>query len=206
MTLGRGDEDGTVGIALHELAHEMHLRHGGYDHSDGVVREALSLLAERESGLSRSFEREPYHSASQFVTQLMELRAFRRMTFAQRWTELAAATSEVELADLIHYYLDREERIGLAKWLNQTISDTERRDHLMTRLASVTLRYSLPLRRIMLDHLVRIPRQTDYGQLLSILDSIATLDRRYPHDDVEQIIRFCFGPHVQQRRRFAFVL
>jgi hypothetical protein len=206
VTLGRWNEDGSVGIALHELAHEMHLRQGGYDDSDGVVREALALLAERESGLRRSFEREPYHSASQFVSQLMELRSYSKQPFAQRWSEMVTATSEVELADLVNFYLDRDERIGLARWLKRFVTDTDRRDHLMTRLASVSLRYSLPLRRVTLDHLVRIPLKAEYDRVLAILDSIATLDRRYPHDDLEQIIRFCFAPHVQPRRRFAFGL
>ncbi|NJM08708.1 hypothetical protein HC891_24755, partial [Candidatus Gracilibacteria bacterium] len=59
VALGRWNEDATVAIALHELAHEMHMRAGGYDDSDGVLREALALLAEREAGLKREFDREP---------------------------------------------------------------------------------------------------------------------------------------------------
>ncbi|ACL24125.1 MULTISPECIES: hypothetical protein [Chloroflexus] len=205
VLLGRWDEDGSVGIALHELAHEMHLRHGGYDDSDGVVREALAMLAEREAGLRRTFEREPYHSACQLIEQLESLSAFNRMSFSKRWAEVVSVTSAVGLADLIHYYLDRSERLGLARWLDRLTKNVDVRDQLLARLANTSLRYSLELRRHLIKKLVRCKPETPVEQLLYVLDSIATLDRRYPNDDLERIINFCFAPYVPQRRRlFAF--
>jgi hypothetical protein len=205
VTLGRWDEDGSVGIALHELAHEMHLRGGGYDSSDGVIREAVSLLAERESGLQRSFEREPYYTASNLVNQLMELPAFSRQPFPKRWEELCALSNDVGLSDLVNYYLDKSERLGLQRWLKQLGDDLDLRDHLLGKLAATSMRYSLELRRLLLSNLVRCDPKGDPAQLAYLLDSIVTLDRRYPGDDLARIIGFCFAPHVRPRRRlFAF--
>jgi hypothetical protein len=201
VTLGRWDEDGSIGIALHELAHEMHLRAGGYDASDGVMREAVSLMAEREAGLRRTFEREPYYTASNLVAQLMELPAYSRQHFGKRWTELMDLTNDAGLSDLINYYLDKSERIGLEKWLKQVSDDLDLRDALLSKLAVTALRYSLELRRRLIGNLVRCDPKTPPDQLAYVLDSIITLDRRYPNDDLGQIIDFCFAPHARQRRR-----
>jgi len=203
VTLGRWDEDGSVGIALHELAHEMHLRGGGYDASDGVLREAVSLLAEREAGLKRSFEREPYYSASSLVGQLMELHAFSRQSFSKRWAELSELTNDAGLADLVNFYLDKSERLGLERWLKRVSESLDVRDALLSKLAVTSLRYSLELRRQLIANLVRCEPSTAPEQLAYLLDSIVTLDKRYPGDDLGQIIEFCFAPHVRQRRRFA---
>jgi hypothetical protein len=204
VTLGRWDEQGSVGIALHELAHEMHLRAGGYDASDGVMREAVALMAEREAGLDRTFEREPYYSASNLVGQLMSLPAFSRQPFGKRWAELMELTSDVGLSDLISFYLDKSERLGLGRWLKRVSGDAELRDALLGKLAATSLRYSLDLRRQLIGNLVRCDPQTPPEQLAYLLDSIVTLDRRYPGDDLSQIIDFCFAPHVRRRRMFAF--
>jgi hypothetical protein len=205
VTLGRWDEDGSVGIALHELAHEMHMRSGGYDDSDGVLREALSLLAEREAGSERSFEREPYYTASNLVGQLAAIGAFARQPFARRWEELVALTTDVALADLVNYYLDKSERIGLARWLQRFSESADLRDALMGRLAVTSLRYSIDFRRRLLVNLVRCDPATPADQIAYVLDSIATLDKRYPGDDLGRIIDFCFAPHMRQRRGlFAF--
>ncbi|RRR73329.1 MAG: hypothetical protein EI684_08870 [Candidatus Viridilinea halotolerans] len=205
VSLGRWDEDGTVGIALHELAHEMHMRRGGYDDSDGVMREAVSLMAEREAGLRRLFEREPYYTASNLVNQLMDLKAFGRQPFTRRWNELMDLTTDVALSDLVNYYLDKSERVGLEKWLKNFTPDVDLRDALLGKLAVVALRYSLDLRRQLLSRLVRCSPSLAPDQVAYILDSIVTLDRRYPGDDLGRIIDFCFAPHTRQRRRlFAF--
>lgn len=201
VSLGRWDEDGTVGIALHELAHEMHLRRGGYDAADGVVREAVSLLAEREAGLVRSFEREPYYTASNLVGQLVAQRAFSGTSFGKRWGELMEVTNDAGLADLVNYYLDKSERLGLDRWLRGLTDSVELRDLLLGKLAVTSLRYSLELRRQLIKSLVRCPKDTPADQLAYVLDSIVTLDRRYPNDDLGQIIDFCFAPHVRPRRR-----
>jgi hypothetical protein len=205
VTLGRWDEEGSVGIALHELAHEMHMRAGGYDPSDGVLREALSLLAERESGLRRSFEREPYYTASNLIVQLCELPPFARQPFAKRWAEIAELTSDVGLSDLVNFYLDRSERLGLGRWLKRYSPDLELRDALLNRMASTSLRYSLEYRRQLLTLVAQCDGAIQPQQLAYVFDSIATLDRRYPNDDLERIIDFCFAPHARPKRRlFAF--
>lgn len=201
VSLGRWDEEGTVGIALHELAHEMHLRRGGYDASDGVLREAVSLMAEHEAGLKRDFEREPYYTASNLVNQLLELSTFRRQPFNKRWDELMDLTSDAGLSDLVNYYLDKSERIGLEKWMRRFTDNLELRDALLGKLAVTALRYSLELRRQLLERLVRCDPAMPAEQLAYVLDSIVTLDRRYPGDDLGRIIDFCFAPHARQRRR-----
>jgi hypothetical protein len=201
ITLGRWDEDGSVGIALHELAHEMHMRAGGYDGSDGVLREALSLLAEREAGLRRSFEREPYYTASNLIDQLCELPSFARQPFAKRWSEVVALSNDVGLSDLVNFYLDRSEHLGLGRWLKRYSENVELRDALLNHLAATTLRYSLNFRRHLLERVVSCTSQITPEQLAYVLESIATLDRRYPNDDLDQIIDFCFAPHARQRRK-----
>jgi hypothetical protein len=201
VSLGRWDEEGTVGIALHELAHEMHLRRGGYDASDGVLREAASLLAEREAGLERSFEREPYYTASNLVGQLVALSSFSRLAFGKRWNELMELTSDAGLSDLVNYYLDSSERLGLDKWLRGYTDNLELRDLLLGKLAVTSLRYSLELRRQLIRNLVSCEKSTPADQLAYVLDSIVTLDRRYPNDDLGRIIDFCFAPHARQKRR-----
>ncbi|MBP1464612.1 hypothetical protein EYB53_002705 [Candidatus Chloroploca sp. M-50] len=201
VSLGRWDEDGTVGIALHELAHEMHLRRGGYDASDGVVREAVSLMAEREAGLERTFEREPYYTASNLISQLAALSAFSRQPFHKRWDELMDLTSDTGLSDLVNFYLDKSERFGLERWLKRFTEDLDLRDAILGKLAATTLRYSLELRRKLIGNLVRCGPQVQPDQLAYVLDSIITLDRRYPGDDLGRIIDFCFAPHMQPKRR-----
>lgn len=204
VTLGRWDENGSVGIALHELAHEMHMRNGGYDHSDGVLREGLSLLAERESGLLRTFEREPYYTASNLIGQLSEMSNFARQPFIKRWSEVISLSNDVGLADLINFYLDRNERLGLARWLNRFSPNVEARDLLLSRLATTSLRYSLNLRRQLIEQLVRCPTNIGLEQVVALLEAIIALDRRHPRDDLGQIIDFCFAPHIRRRRLFAF--
>lgn len=205
VSLGRWDEDGSIGIALHELAHEMHLRAGGYDESDGVVREAVSLLAEREAGLVRSFEREPYYTASNLVEQLCELPAFSYQAFSKRWNELMQITNDVGLADLVNYYLDKNDRLGLSRWLKRATDNLELRDALLNKLSVTTLRYSLELRRQLINNLVRCSPKTPPDQIAYVLDAIVTLDRRYPGDDLGRIIDFCFAPHRRQRRQLFAV-
>lgn len=199
--LGRWDEDGTVGIALHELAHEMHLRGGGYDDSDGVIREALAMIAEREAGLKRSFDREPYYTAANLVAQLAELSAFNNMSFAKRWAEVASLNSDVALADIVNYYLDKSERLGLARWLKRYSENVDLRDALLNKLASTSLRYSLPYRKALVRNLVRCDQSLSLEQLFALFDAVITLDRRYPEDDLERIIDFCFAPVARPKRR-----
>jgi hypothetical protein len=201
VSLGRWDEEGSVGIALHELAHEMHMRSGGYDSSDGVLREALSLLAEREAGLRRTFEREPYYTASNLINQLCELSAFSRQSFAKRWGEIVTLTSDVGLSDLVNFYLDKGERFGLGRWLKRYSDNLDLRDAMLNHIAAVTLRYSLQYRRHILEQVVRCSPEITPEQFTYVLESISTLDRRYPNDDLDQIIDFCFAPHTRQRRR-----
>lgn len=200
VELGRWDEDATVGITLHELAHEMHLRQGGYDDSDGVIRESLAMLAEREAELVRSFDREPYYTASNLVAELCELNAFNKLSFQQRWNEIAVLTSDVGLSDLINFYLDREERIGLGRWLKRFSDRVEARDALLSAVAICSLRYSLAYRRTLLRNLVRCKPATPHDQIIQVLDALMALDRRYPDDDLSQIIDFCFAPLAQARR------
>ncbi|MBX0330794.1 hypothetical protein K2Z83_24355 [Oscillochloris sp. ZM17-4] len=201
VSLGRWDEDGSVGIALHELAHEMHMRSGGYDSSDGVLREALSLLAEREAGLRRTFEREPYYTASNLINQLCELSAFSRQSFTKRWGEIVSLTNDVGLSDLVNFYLDKSERFGLGRWLKRYSDNLDLRDAMLNHIAAVTLRYSLSYRRHILEQVVQCSHEITPEQFTYVLESISTLDRRYPNDDLDQIIDFCFAPHTRQRRR-----
>ena len=56
-------------------------------------------------------------------------------------------------------------------------------------------------RRQLLLNLVQCDPAAPAGQLAYVIDSIATLDRRYPGDDLGRIIDFCFAPHLRQRRR-----
>lgn len=199
--LGRWDEDGTVGIALHELAHEMHLRGGGYDDSDGVIREALALLAEREAGMVRNFDREPYYTAANLVAQLAELPAFNRMPFARRWEEVATLSSDNGLSDLINYYLDKSENLGLARWLKRFSDNVDLRDTLLHKLAVTSQRYSLVYREALIRNLVRCNQSVTFEQLLTLFDAVVALDRRFPEDDLERIIDFCFAPVVPPKRR-----
>ncbi len=192
ITLGKWDENGTVGIALHELAHDMHYSSGGYDDSDGIVREAVALLAERESGLVRHFEREPYYTASNLVEQLYSIWSFKKQPFQRRWAEVTAITTSSSLADLINYYLDIDEGLGLGRWLQRYNSHVEAREALLHALSVCSLRYSLDYRRTLLRSLVRCNPATSLEQFLQVIDSIATLDQRYPDDDLNKIIDFCF--------------
>lgn len=200
VTLGRWDEDATVGITLHELAHEVHLHSGGYDASELVIREAVAILAEREAGLVRSFDREPYYTASNLVAQLYQLRAFTSMPFRQRWMDTITVTDGEGLADLVNYYLDRSEGMGLARWLQRYSRRVEVRDQLLQAIALCTLRYSLEYRRILIKHIVRCSVDTPLDRLLQVIDAIMTLDRRYPEDDIGDIINFCFSPLPRPQR------
>jgi hypothetical protein len=200
VALGRWNEDATVGIALHELAHEMHLREGGYDYSENIIREALAILAEREAGLIRGFEREPYYTASNLVAQLCDLRSFSKLPFKKRWEEIATLTNDMGLADLVNYYLDKDERIGLRRWLNQFSDNADRRDMLLNALSACSLRYSLEYRRTLLQHLVKSDPATPIEDLGKAIDAVMMLDRRYPEDDLNKIIAHCFAPIARPKR------
>jgi Arc/MetJ-type ribon-helix-helix transcriptional regulator len=198
VSLGAWPEAETIAIALHEVAHEMHLLDGGYDDADSVVREALALLAEREAGMQRLFEREPYYTASNLVDQLLALPLFAGMPFARRWAEISRLQSAEELADLVNYFLDRDHGLGLKGWLRRFDSDLACRDALLSELAACSLRYSLNYRRALIRALVRCDPQTPLARLVDTLEAVTTLDRRYPDDDLEQIIAFCFKPISRQ--------
>jgi hypothetical protein len=71
-------------------------------------------------------------------------------------------------------------------------------------MAACSLRYSLDYRRTLIRNLVRCPAETKLETLLHVIDAVATLDQRYPDDDLERIITFCFEPLVRNRRRLAF--
>jgi hypothetical protein len=201
VALGVVDESSTVGIALHMLAHELHYRSGGYEASEVIVREAVALLAEREGGLARTFEREPYYTASNLADQLYQLRAFRRQPFRQRWEDLVTLTGSTDLADTINYYLDRSEGLGLSRWLQRYSQQVEVREQLLQALAICSLRYSLEYRRILIRNIVRCSPETTLDRLLHVIDAVMTLDRRYPNDDIGEIIDFCFAPLPRPQRK-----
>jgi hypothetical protein len=206
VVLGKWNEDETVGIALHELAHEMHYRHGQgrYDASDWVVREALALMAERESGLDRThiFTQEgTYHTAINLVAQLYQLRAFTRKPFHQRWAEMIELRFSTDLADIVNYYLDRSENLGLQRWLQRYHSQVEVREKLLQALSECSLYYSLEYRRILIRNLVRCSPDTTLERLFNILNSVTTLDERYPDHDLGEIIDFCFSQLPRTQRR-----
>ncbi|NTV63578.1 MAG: hypothetical protein HGA65_08590, partial [Oscillochloris sp.] len=97
--------------------------------------------------------------------------------------------------------LDRSEHLGLGRWLKRFSDDVDVRDALLNHIAAVTLRYSLSYRRHLIEQVVRCPREMSVDQMSYVLESVSTLDRRYPNDDLDQIIDFCFAPHTRQRRR-----
>ncbi len=200
VRLGRWSEQETIGIALHELAHEMHLRSGNYDRSDDVVREALALLVEREVGLIRTFDHDPYYTASNLVEQLYTLWAFKNQPFQRRWHELIEITSDCDLADLVNYYLDRNEGLGLSRWLERYSHDVEVREALLRLLSECSLHYSLEYRRALLRNLVRSSSRVPMEQFMQVFDAIIALDERHPHDDMKRIIDFCFASVPRSRR------
>jgi uncharacterized protein YfaA (DUF2138 family) len=113
-------------------------------------------------------------------------------------------SNDAELSDLILFYLDKSERLGLQGWLKRFSDDLELRDAVLGKLAVTSLRYSLDLRRQLVGNLVRCDPKLPADQLAYLLDSVVTLDRRYPGDDLSRIIDFCFAPHMRRRRLFAF--
>ncbi len=201
VLLGTWNEESTIGIALHMLAHELHYRCGAYEESETVVREALALMAERESGLVRTFEREPYYTASNLVEQLYQLRAFTRQPFRQRWAEMVTLSSSTDLADMVNYYLDRSEGLGLTRWLQRYSQQVEVREQLLQAIAMCSLRYSLDYRRILIRNMVRCSTETTLDRLLHVIDAVMMLDRRYPEDDIGEIIDFCFAPLPRSQRK-----
>lgn len=201
--LGKWNEHDTACIALHELGHEVHYLSGGYDVSDWVVREAVALMAEREAGLNRTaiFVDEPYHTAVNLVDQLYRLRAFTRQPFYKRWDEVSLLLESVNLADTVNYYLDRSQRLGLARWLKRYSSDEEVREQLLHAIALCSLRYSLEYRRLLLRSIVRCSLDTPLERLLNVLNAVMTLDWRHPDGDMAGIIEFCFASLRGSRRR-----
>jgi len=203
IRLGKWNEKVTVGIALHELAHEMHLVKGGYTDSDDILREALALLVEREMGIYRSFEYDPYYTASHLVAQLDQLWMFHSLPFRRRWNELVTLSTAQELADLVNYYLDRNEGLGLHRWLQQygEWMGLDARDEVLELLSECSLRYSLDYRRTLIRNLVRCHIDTPVDKILNVLDAVIELDERHPDDDMGHIINFCFTSLPRTRWR-----
>ena len=102
---------------------------------------------------------------------------------------------------MINFYLDKSERLGLERWLKRFAANPELRDALLGKLAVTTLRYSMELRRQLMKTIVRCGATVTPEQIAQVLDSIVTLDRRYPDDDLSRIIDFCFAPHARPKRR-----
>lgn len=202
VTLGVWDEDSTIGIALHEFAHEIHWQHGGFEASDDIVCEALAIMAERESGLIRDFDNdpEPYYTSSNLIAQLSQLRAFTRQPFRKRWAELCDVTSSASIADMINYYLDRSEGLGLARWLQRYSKDIEVRELLLHQLALCSLRYSLEYRRILIRNVVRSHTNTPLERMINVISAVMQLDWRHPDENIGDIIEFCFAPLRGSRR------
>jgi len=194
VVLGRWNEKATVGIALHELAHEIHLRNGGYEVSEELVREVLSILAEREGGLVREFSYEPYFTASNLVAQLYDIWAFISRPFIQRWAEMVEMTTSVEISDLINYYLDRDENLGLERWAQRHSRNAENRNLLLNKLANCSLQYGLDYRRQIIGKLVGCHPEISLDHFIDVFEAILTLDNRYPEDNLGEIIDFCFAP------------
>ncbi len=206
VVLGKWNEEETVGIALHELAHEIHYGkgNGGYDASDWVVREALALMAEREAGLDRThiFTQEgTYHTAINLVAQLYRLRSFMKKPFRQRWAEMIDLTICTDLSDIVNYYLDKSENLGLQRWLQRYSSSVELREQITHAISACSLYYSLNYRRILIRNIARCSTDIAPERLFNVMNTVTLLDERHPDDDLGEIIDFCFAQLPRTPRR-----
>jgi uncharacterized protein YfaA (DUF2138 family) len=114
---------------------------------------------------------------------------------------MVTIVNKVNLADLVNYYVDKNDGLGLTRWLRRYSQNVDARERLLQAVATCSVMYSLHYRRRLIQRIVQTRPETPLDKLVQILQAIEKLDRRYPDDNLGEIIDFCFAPVIPSGRK-----
>jgi len=197
ICLGLLPEEQTCNLVIHELAHEMHYRHGGYNRAEVVVQELVAIMAEEEYE-TRQFDFDPHYTSQQLLHQLMEQPAFASLPFSERWQIVADIGTLAQVSFLINRYLDDTDGHHLRTWLSSRCANPEQARAITNALASVSECYAIFNRRLLIKRLLNIrgsailPAQ-DIDAICRALYQLKALDQHNPHDSLSNLIYSAFG-------------
>lgn len=192
VCLGLVNQAETYNLVIHEIAHEIHFRQGGYHRADDFVREACAIMAEEEYAI-RSFDWNPHFTSQQLLHQLMELPNFGQQTFAARWETLSQLESVTELSWLINYYLDANEGGKLKKRLESQLANQNQVEQVQNSLAATTLEYALYNRKLLFAKLASLNLAPgDLPRLVQAIQRLKKLDALNPHEKLSVLMEQTF--------------
>jgi len=191
VCLGLVGQTATHNLVIHEIAHEIHYRQGGYSRADETVQEAVAILAEEEFE-RREFDYNPHFSSQQLLHQLNELPGFGKLTFLERWNILSQVATSQQLSGLINQWLDDNEGGRLEGWLGQHCASSDQKQHILAELALTTQSYALYNRSLVFKRIYQL--EACSGQQLSgALRSLRELDRHFPEQMLTNLLEQAFA-------------
>jgi hypothetical protein len=195
VCLGLVGQAETCNLVIHELAHEIHFRQGFYIGTDDYVRETCAIMAEEEFG-KRRFDWNPHFTSQHLLHQLMDLPAFGRRPFRERWDTLSRLRSVEELSYLINIYLDDYDGGKFRHWLERQLPNIEQARPLYATLAGTTLEYALYNRRLLFNRLceLRYNNMTSarMSEIQHALRHLKKLDQTNPDEKLASLIDAAF--------------
>jgi hypothetical protein len=197
--LGLVDETDTYNLVIHEVAHEMHFRQGGYNASDEVVQEAIAIMAEEEYG-SRSFDWNPHYTSQQLLHQLKQYPNFSSLAFIERWEILNKINNVQQLSYLVNRYVDEANGGQLRSWFNRRLATPEQAKNILNALAGATECFAIFNRQLVINRLVHQYEgwETLSGQQVERLSRnllrLRDLDQRYPDEMLTNLMEIAFQP------------
>ncbi len=191
VCLGLVGQAETHNLVIHEIAHEIHYRQGGYSGADETVQEAVAILAEEEFG-QREFDYNPHFTSQQLLHLLNELPGFGQLTFLERWNNLSRIATTQQLSGLINQLLDDNEGGRLERWLGQHCANPDQKQHILNELALTTQSYALYNRGLVFKRIYDL--NANPGQpLTGALRQLRELDRRFPEQMLTNLLEQAFA-------------
>lgn len=197
ICLGLTPQEETHNLVIHELAHEIHYRQGGYSKADETMQEAVAILAEEEFGV-REFNFDPHFTSQQLLHQLQQLDGFGNLSFAARWEILSSVATTVDMSFMINRLLDCASGKRLQRWLQIRFADPTQAQVVLNQLAVTTQNYALFNRELLFDRLCQLADWQLVGsqpgaRLAGALRFLLELDHRFPHENLADLINQAFS-------------
>jgi hypothetical protein len=199
VCLGLVDETDTYNLVIHEIAHEMHYRQGGYNTSDEVVQEAVAIMTEEEYG-TRSFDWNPHYTSQQLLHQLKEQPGFDSLPFLEKWDILTQLGTIQQMSYLVNRYVDEGNGGQLRSWFNRRLANPEQARQILNALATATECYAVFNRQLVINRLINqyegweTLSGSQVEQISRSLFRLRDLDQRYPDEMLTNLMASAFQP------------
>lgn len=199
VCLGLVDETDTYNLVIHEIAHEMHFRQGGYHSSDEVVQEAIAIMTEEEYG-TRSFDWNPHYTSQQLLHQLKQYPSFDSLSFLEKWDILTQLGTIQQMSFLVNRYVDEANGGQLRSWFNRRLDKPEQARKVLNALATATECYAVFNRQLVINRLIHqyegweTLSGSQVEQISRSLFRLRDLDQRYPEEMLTNLMEYAFQP------------